>query len=504
MLLCMLACTAANDVDLPQDTEVPVEIDWEERDRDWETVLAELELQVEDPDIPGIAVAVVLDGVTTYADARGVIGYDSDEAVTAEHLFRWASVSKMHTALGALMLEEQGAWDRDDPITAHVDFQMGGGDHPSELTLDLLLRHHGALPDELDWSCTQRLESFGSYDEPYYGEPGAFYNYSNTGLNLTGRAIEELTGDDFPDWMKDNVLDPIGMVDATFLADDVPTDRETWGYGYWNSNPYVYDLQDYDCPVSRPAAWLHGSVYDLAKTAEVFLAEGAGLVSTETALDMRAQADTQLWADGAYQVGYGLFSYPYKDGVEVIGHDGWVTGYVSEFAFVPEHDFAVVVVANSSEADTYGVMATALDAFLDLETAESDFPSPDNDVDSWASWAGTYVDPHVWGTIEVEHSLTGLEATFTDYGISTELYQYSGRTFWFSFYGSWYLARFIDDPDVSGHPRWFVVREGVAEYQEGRTATPTGSLPSLDELRARLAPFGSPEPVFDRRPSTRW
>jgi CubicO group peptidase (beta-lactamase class C family) len=437
----------------------------------------ELSERVEDArlasEVPGMQVAVVLEGELRYMGSFGVRTWDTDRPVTDETRFRWASVSKMHTATAALQLVEEGLVELDAPVTDLVPYFQVEGAPASSITLRHLLTHTSGLPDMLDWSCDVQdaglQESVEGWELPLHAPPGSFYNYSNTGFSLAGALIEEVTGQSFVVAMQERVLDPSGMERASFdvaLASDGP---HADGTTIWEGEPFVYELESWDCAVSRPAAWLHGTASDLAQTAVWQLSpDGGGLLSPELIAEMHDQIDTGYWSDQRYRAGMGQFTELYH-GERLVLHDGWVTGFTSMWIVAPDRGFGVAIVANADWADPYALAYEAVDLFLGLPQD----PPPDDrsDPSTWGPFQGTYDDPYTYGRIEVELRGERLWASLIDRQTEVELEPYGATSFWAYLDGGWVDVRFVEDD--TGVVRWFVTRYAVGTRSDGPLARRT-------------------------------
>jgi len=473
LLLALAACAPKEDRPFGRDpstdsggtTDTGTETDPTETDPDWDDDWAELleraQAQVDDDGVPGVQLAVVAGGRLRYAGGVGVTEYDGDEAVTADTVFRWASVTKMHTATAVLQLADEGRVDLDAPIATWLpDAHLDGGEDPGDISLRHVLTHTALLEDVLDWECSQSIERRVETYEPYvWAPPGSFYNYSNTGFVWAGRVLEVVDGESFEAVMQRRVLDPAGMETATFDAAEAVSGPHATGTTWWDGAPWYYRLDETDCPWSRPAAWLHGTSTDLARTLEWQLADGGALLPEELALAMRAQADTHYWPDAQEMVGMGLFTYPYKEH-SLVMHDGWVTGFVSTWAVIPGTGFGVAVVANADWADPYTLMYDAADLFLDLPNTR--WPDHTTDPDTWAPFTGSYDDPVTFGRMTVSLEGSRLYVDLEDLGHRARLTQESEEYFWFQdAAGGWWDVRFI--PDEDGVYRWMVNRYAVGE-----------------------------------------
>ncbi|GEM_PF-2392295 len=436
-------------------------------DAAWEALLIRVSDEVDEEWVPGIAVAVVVDGEIRNADAVGVSQYGGGMAATADTIFRWNSVSKMHTATAVMLQVEAGTMDLDAPITDHVpELVLDGGYDPADITLRHLMTHSASLPDWYEAQCGQSLADHWNGTSPYPWAPsGSFYNYSNDGWSLAGRALENLTGLDFRTLLQDQVLTPTGMETGTFDAawamDNAPYAIGWDGWGY-------YTPENWECLFNDPAAGLWGSVRDVAKTALLHLEDDGSLLSSDSIAAMRSQLTT--WYPGDATVGMGQFTYQHR-GVDYVSHGGSGAGFRTSWAIVPDQDFGIVVAANASWAEASELVTDAFDLYLD-------FPEPgeaeryDTDPSTWTVYEGIYEDPVFYGTMIVTlDELEQLYVRFVDSGNdSYRLYQYGHDAFFFVSNDYWYTMRFI--PDDTGEVRWFVNRYFVGERAPGAPASP--------------------------------
>jgi CubicO group peptidase (beta-lactamase class C family) len=101
-----------------------------------------------------------------------------------DHLFRWASVTKLATALAALVAAEEGVVDLDEPAG------------PSGSTVRHLLAHASGLPFDAG---------------PPIAKPGQRRIYSNTGFEVLAETIEVAAEMPFAEYFSAAVLEPLGM-----------------------------------------------------------------------------------------------------------------------------------------------------------------------------------------------------------------------------------------------------------------------------------------------------
>ena len=471
MLLLTLACSDPewpphdHDVDcdcpeLPQDTAPPDD----GRDAIWAQIDEDARDAIAHDGVPGIALAVVVDGETAFLGAWGDAVYGSSIPLTTDTRMRWNSVSKMHVALATLGLVEEGALDLDAPVSDYTDLDGAVGD----LTLHQAMTHTTALPDWWDTQCDTRLDSYwATYSGTPHAEAGTLYNYSNVGWSLVGHVLEETTGQSFISVMDDRVLGPAGMEHASCdvsVLDELPA-----SFGYDSGSMYTPDL--HDCPYLRPAGWLHASIEDLAKMVELLLDGGGDLVEQGTLEAAMAQHPT--FNSSASQAGYGFFTWEDR-GVRLVGHGGAGGGHLSYLLLAPDHDVGVAIAVNTRDVSPYTMAFEALEHFVD-DWGEADPSEVVTGPDVWETYEGTYRDPDGVGRVEVSvGSEDKLYVRFVD-GSNTwyRLYQ-SGREEFFYIASGWNYVRFVPD---DGDARYIANRYWVAELGGAE-----GPVPDTDEV----------------------
>lgn len=204
-----------------------------------ETVEHVLRDTLRDGTLPGVVAAVVgRDGIRDIA-AVGRMRADAAPPAGADTMFRLMSLTKALTSVGALQLVEQGRLGLDTPV-ADVLPAFGrlqvldgfDGETPvlrpprGAATIGQLLSHTSGLayafaaPDLLRY-----LEVTGTPDAitgrrdalslPLVADPGTAWNYG-VSTDWLGWAIEAVSGQDLPSYLRDHVLEPLGMRDTTF------------------------------------------------------------------------------------------------------------------------------------------------------------------------------------------------------------------------------------------------------------------------------------------------
>jgi D-alanyl-D-alanine carboxypeptidase len=213
-------------------------------------------------EVPGLSLAIAKDDRMVCARAFGMADRDAGRPVTAESLFRIASISKPVTAVTIFTLIEQGALRLADRV-----FGDGGvlgttygtrpyKEHVEEITVDNLLAHTSGgwlnddndpmfLRPELDHA---ELISWTLDNQSLAHAPGTNYAYSNFGYCVLGRIIERLTDLPYAEAVQRRVLGPCGVADMRIagnrLADRQPA--EVVYYSQDEGDPYTMQVSRMD------------------------------------------------------------------------------------------------------------------------------------------------------------------------------------------------------------------------------------------------------------------
>lgn len=281
----------------------------------------------------GNAALVLLQGNAVVGDHFVSVGTPVDR----DTRFQVASMSKWVTAWGVMRLVEAGKLDLDAPVSTYLTrWKLPPGKFDNNgVTVRRVLSHTAGLTDGLGYAGfkpgepIQTLEaSLSKAADASPGrdgivrvgiEPGTAFEYSGGGYTLLQLLIEEVSGQPFADYMKVNVLDPLGMTGSTFILDEPAANVAEF-----------YDVDGKPATHYRFAALAAASLYTTAADLTRFLQShmpgeggeppGRGVLKPQTLKDMRRPHATQFGAD---IWGLGTILYvPNNAGDYVIGHDG--------------------------------------------------------------------------------------------------------------------------------------------------------------------------------------
>ena len=161
-------------------------------------------------------ILVADNGKTVYHKAFGYREFAKNIPLQKDDIFELASVSKQFTAMIIMMLKEKGKLNYDDAVEKYLDIPYKG------ISIRNLLTHTSGLPDyqeimDKHWDKTkiagnkEILEYLNQYAPPKQFEPGAKYEYSNTGYVLLASIAEKASGQDFIKMCRQWIFKPLKM-----------------------------------------------------------------------------------------------------------------------------------------------------------------------------------------------------------------------------------------------------------------------------------------------------
>jgi CubicO group peptidase (beta-lactamase class C family) len=173
---------------------------------------------------PGCAFGVMANGEVVLQDALGHFTYhQSAEPVTAYTIYDVASLTKVvATTAAAMLLSQRGLLDLDLPIGELLPGFIVGrppGSYARYVKVRHMLAHNSGLPGYVDFfrSLTTPSALFGACLElPLQGMPGAHAEYSDPGFILLGKALEVITRESLPHWVRREVFHPLGLAATGF------------------------------------------------------------------------------------------------------------------------------------------------------------------------------------------------------------------------------------------------------------------------------------------------
>ena len=311
---------------------------------------------------PGGALVIVENGKVVLQQVYGVRNQRESELVTAETLFRIASLSKtVASAAASILVEEsQLTWQAPlKPNLAHVNFKESG--YGSQISLKhLMSQSTGLMPH----AYTNLIEENMSYRRivdrldrvDFVCAPGKCYGYQNVVFSLLADLVESETEFDYPGFVDANLFKPLAMRRASFgyksfVNDPNHARPHVWAGTSWHPvkpTSHYYKV--------APAAGVNASIADMREWLLAQLGNNPEVLSVDMLDEMhqgvirisRYQAHypyRKALGKVYYGLGWRVFDYGGAKGF--VHHGGYVKGMCSTMVFHRESGTGMVLLTNS-------------------------------------------------------------------------------------------------------------------------------------------------------------
>ena len=351
----------------------------------------------------GAAMGIVLDGELVYAGAVGLRDAEQREPVNADTVFRMASLTKSFTALAALKLRDEGKLVLDEPLGEYLpELRLVGlaADAPAPSVRQLLTMTSG-LPYDDEWGAVTLGIDAPGFDAlmargvTLSSAPGERFAYSNLGYALLGRVIAAASGDGFRDYVRDELLTPLGMNATVWEADAVPPER--LAIGYRRERDALLAAERPSDGEFAAAGGLYTSVRDYARYMAVQLAAyppragaEAGPVRRSTLREMHTGQRAFRWGDAvpvarhgaggrlalsAPSYGYGWVQQTTCAHDGIVQHGGFEPGYFAYVRLLPREALGIVVFSTTEALGDYETFEHVLGMLRSADVLEA-APAP--------------------------------------------------------------------------------------------------------------------------------
>ncbi len=327
--------------------------------------------------IPGAALAIVAREGIMLLDIWGVRHAQKPDPVSADSVFRIASMSKTFAGTAATMLVDQQLQDWDTRIRdLFPGMNIGNRRSSSNITLRHVVSHSTGL---MPHSYSNLLDDGVAYDKikdrfnliPTVCAPGECYGYQNVVFSLVADVVEQSTGESYARFVEHQIFEPLGMASTTiglqpYLEAENVTAPHRRARGNWRpttTNEAYYSV--------APASGINASLYDMTMWLRANLGAFPEVLAPELLTEMHRPVIStphgnyfNRWSGlekAYYAIGWRVFDYR---GLRVVHHGGGVRGYRSEMAFVPEANVGMVLLFNAESNLANDVVPKFLDNLL--------------------------------------------------------------------------------------------------------------------------------------------
>lgn len=298
---------------------------------------------------PGCAVLVAKNGNIIFQKGFGKANLELDVPVIPESVFRIGSITKQFTAVAILQLVEQQKIALNDSIQKFIKNYHSKG---YTITIENLLTHtSGIRPYEgidakvpnairVDFSPEILIDSLDKL--PLDFVPGSKYQYCNSNYFFLGKIIEEVSGQKYQTYLREQVFSRIGLISTSYDNQEEVIKNRVSGYsavsGEYKNAGFISMSTVYS------AGALLSNVKDLYRWHQAL--NNGELLKNDT---WKQAISPFKLNDGKWsEYGYGFF-IKNENNVKSIGHGGAIDGFRAVEIFYPEKDLYITLLCNSEQ-----------------------------------------------------------------------------------------------------------------------------------------------------------
>lgn len=344
----------------------------------------------------GMSLVVVKNGKVIYKKGFGWADRPRKIAATSESVYHWWSITKIATAIAILQLQERGKLRLDDSVANYLSFFKV--QYPSAnsavITIYHLLNHSSGLPNPgfriMSWihhdgepsiNQTALVEKVLPDFSKLEFEPGDHTEYTNIGYMVLGAIIEKVTGQTYETYIKEHILEPLGMAHTDFIYTNAMKLYEAAGshplFDMWTplvpfiAGSYVREISGNHLWFKRvytdqtSPTGLIGSATDAARLVAAYLNGGElddkRILSQETITRMTHEGHIKGKANDPRSnrlqgIGWQIFN---DNGQLMIQHEGGGLGFSTDIQLFPDKKLGFVLFTNDVTCEWWKILNLA-------------------------------------------------------------------------------------------------------------------------------------------------
>ncbi len=346
--------------------------------------------------VPGLAISITKDDEIIYSKGFGSRDLEKNLPMTPDTLIGIGSCTKSFTAFAIMKLVEQGKLCLDDSASKYLDVPPFSN-HP-DMKIKHLLSHSTGVPAS-DAGLFPFFYNFGEYQNiiPMSGrddffahiggaedfiifKPGEKFFYQNDMYVSLGYIIEQLSRDEYADFVQKEILGPLEMNRAVYTKENFGNDpKKNVMSGYMpKMEGEKMSLQKKDAPLLKflhAGGGLYASMNEMMYFCQCLLNQGT---YKEQQL-LTPESIKQIWTpiigtpygyteDTKYAFGWCIDEdyYPQK----IIHHGGGLGTSCAWLALIPDLNIGISIAQNCCTANTSVIGRAALSLLLNLDPME--------------------------------------------------------------------------------------------------------------------------------------
>lgn len=323
-------------------------------------------------------VLVAQDGKIVYQKSFGYANFYTNEPLNDSSLFELASVSKQFTAMGIMILKEQGKLSYEDDVRKYIPELPYEG-----MTIRHFLNHTSGIPDyermmfDSGWDTKKIahnediIKIFAEKKPAIHFKPGEKWEYSNSAYAMLATIIQRVSGKSYGEFLSENIFKPLDMKRTrTYNTRRSGEKIENYAYGF----VYSDSLKKYHLPDSLkdyffvyPLDGIEGDGIVNSTTGDLFKWDRAlytdKLVSKATLTEAFTSGKTNK--DSVYNYGFGWMVSDDSTSGKIVRHTGSWPGYRTMIVRFVDHGDCIIILNNSENPKARTAIGTEIKKRLD-------------------------------------------------------------------------------------------------------------------------------------------
>jgi CubicO group peptidase (beta-lactamase class C family) len=331
-----------------------------------------------------------------FSNAYGHANLEQSTPVTPQHIFRVASHSKWFTATAIMQLKEQGKLRLDDRLVQYIPWMSGS---LGQVTIRQVLNHAAGITrdgyDNDHWQLEhpfpdkEQLRSL-TEEEGEVLPTNHKLKYSNIAYSLLGEVIEAASGMPYNEYMRENIVNRLGLQSTGPETNAEAQSRMVTGYTSRALLTPRVPLPDVETGAMSPATGFYSTAEDLTRFATAHHFGNDDLISDESKREMQRPYWTVEGMDS-----YGLGMQVSKIGDRrMAGHSGGFPGHSTLTLQDPETKLAISLFTSES-GGMGGDLAKSVVKLIDLGQEQK----PAEDAAALDRYTGRFTS--LWGFSDI-------------------------------------------------------------------------------------------------------
>lgn len=209
--------------------------------------------------LAGVTACVIKEGQVVWSKGYGWADIENEIPMSPDKIQNIGSISKTFTATAVMQLWEKGLFNLDDDVNDFLPFTVKNPRFPEAIiTFRQLLSHRSSILDgpayDASYACGDPTITLETWIAEYFTPGGEYYDaeknfhiwkpgeegeipaepraYSNLGFGLLGYLVERISGEDFHDYTKAHIFEPLAMEESAWLISGINVENHSVPYTF--------------------------------------------------------------------------------------------------------------------------------------------------------------------------------------------------------------------------------------------------------------------------------